>query len=694
MKRKFACFGLAFAGLELFAAYLPPLVSLLAAAVLGLALVLLRRKPVRVLLLGALCGLAYFGLFSALFVAPAQNLAGRTATCVAVVDTDCAPSYAEGRLYGTLHITAVDGKPCSLYAYCSSFPGTEPGEEFTAKLSFAKLEQNRYRLSRLARGVRLQAEYVGDYAVQGRSSAPLYTLYRLRETLYARLSVWLPRDLAGMMAAMLLGDKSRLPDTTADAFRVAGVSHLLAVSGLHVALLCGLLFAGHRRKFYRPMIAVQALVVLFYMLLTGLPVSVLRAGLVFLLALLGNWFLQPHDLLTATGAAAFLMGLQNAYAPCDIGFQLSFAAVLGVQAAAAMTRWERKRLYTPEPKTVRQRTGNAALQLLSALQTAALASLATTPVLIAHGLTTSGVGVLTNLLVVWMLRPALQLGMLVLLLGLLPPLGAVIHMVSLLLAAWLSAMLAIVNWCASLPAARLYLPPKPTLLTLALLGALALVFWHRRRFLWYWPVATGVTVAAVCLVVLLEQDVTRVALVGTAGNPCAVATQNGRAVIFYRGGAGNLRAVQDYLAEHGDPAPELVVDLRQKPAEIALQAEETLFLQEMNRLTTVPVLEGATLELYHRSSGNLAVLDTGSCRVGLMAGNIELPEPIAVDVFCAAGALSDSVLAETIVYTATNPKWLTNEPQAALLQGQENPTIIIRPDKNATFEEVRQIAVQ
>ena len=67
-----------------------------------------------------------------------------------------------------------------------------------------------------------------------------------------------------------------------------------------------------------------------------MPVSVSRAGIVLLVALVGDFFLLPPDLLTSTSFAAILMGLQNAYAPCDLGFQLSFCAVLGVQAAAAL----------------------------------------------------------------------------------------------------------------------------------------------------------------------------------------------------------------------------------------------------------------------------------------------------------------------------------------------------------------------
>ena len=155
---------------------------------------------------------------------------------------------------------------------------------------------------------------------------------------------WLPRQLDGIEAAMLLADKSRLDDSVQQAFRTAGVSHLLAVSGLHLALLCGLLGFGRKWKFYRPLILLRAAAALFYLLLTGMQVSVSRAGIVLLVALVGDFFLLPPDLLTSTSFAAILLGLQNAYAPCDLGFQLSFCAVLGVQAAAELARTEQRSL--------------------------------------------------------------------------------------------------------------------------------------------------------------------------------------------------------------------------------------------------------------------------------------------------------------------------------------------------------------
>ena len=66
----------------------------------------------------------------------------------------------------------------------------------------------------------------------------------------------------------------------------------------------------------------------------------------------------------------------------------------------------------------------------------------------------------------------------------------------------------------------------------------------------------------------MQRDVIRVALTGTSGNACAVVSQNGRALVFFRGGAANWNAVERYLSENG--APELLglVDLRQNPTQI------------------------------------------------------------------------------------------------------------------------------
>lgn len=693
MKRALAWFGLGFALAEVFAAHLPPLVLLPAAALLVVLLFWVRRKDARVPLSGAACGLLVFTVFFCVEVYPVEQRAGQTVRCTVTVETDAETSYQEGRQRGTLRVTQCDGGAADFLVHCMAYPATEPGERFTADFALQKIEDSPYLMSYKSRGVYLEAEYLGNYAAAEESRAPRFALYRLRRELARVLQAWMPAQEGELEAAMLLGHKDALREPVQDAFRAAGVSHLLAVSGLHVALLCGIFSFGRRRRFVRPLILLRAALVLFYMFLTGLPVSVLRAGLVFLLALAGDFFLQPVDLLTSTGAAAVLIGLQNAYAPCDVGFQLSFCAVVGVQLAGMLCRWQRGRVPIPQHKMLAL-ARRGLLHAAEAVQVAVFASLATLPVLVAHGLTASGVSVLTNLLVVWMLQPALQLGVAVLLLSVLPPLQPLVHMVSLLLSVWLHWMTAIIVWCASLPAARVDLPARYTLLVLAVLGALAVVFWRARKMLWYLPAACACTAAAVALGIWAQRDIVRIALVGAANNPCVVCTQNGQAAVLFRGGQSNLRAVDTYLAEHALPEVTMVVDLRQDPSELDFGLEPITAAEQTNFYETYAILDGVTLDLYHKSSGNLAVLGVGTRHIAAMAGNIRLDEPLAVDVFCAAGALSESVQADAIVYCTASPAWAEDAGDERLYYSSREPVITIRPGRSMILEEVEPGALQ
>ena len=175
---------------------------------------------------------------------------------------------------------------------------------------------------------------------------------------------------------------------------------------------------------------------------------------------------------------------------------------------------------------------------------------------------------MTNLLVVWMLQPALQLGIAVLLLAIVPFLTPLAHLASLLLSVWLHWMIQIVRWCSQLPMAHIFLPTSFTLLVFAALAVLAIPFWRSRRFVLYLPVAAACTALALLLGNWALHDVVRIALVGASNNPCLVCTQNGNAVVLFRGGQSHVNAVETYLQENASPTVALCVDLRQEPSEL------------------------------------------------------------------------------------------------------------------------------
>ena len=713
---------------ELAAAYLPTLAVVPAAAVCGCMAALylwrgFKRKKMAYLpvLAGVLFGLAWNAGYTRAVVAPLLRCDGQTVQCTVTAETDCEASYVQGLTRGTLRVEAVDGIPADFTVYGGTLPFCEPGDRFTATLSLAALKNDAYKLSRYAKGTYLQAEYEGGYQLLGSSGAPRFTLYRLRQSLSRAVRTYLPTELGGLEAAMLLADRSALTETIEDQFRAAGVSHLLAVSGMHVALLCGIFFGDEeqrrKRRFLRPAIAGQMLLVLFYMALTGFPLSVVRAGVVFLAAELGYLFLQPPDTLTSLAFCAAALSLQNAYLPCDIGFQLSVCAVLGVMLAASLANWERRRFALdreaaedlPEkaenpPKgaaeeTTRDAVKDAALHagfwLLCTVQTAAFASLATLPVLIAHRMTASGVGVLTNLLVTWALAPAIALGLLLIVPSLMPFLAPAARMLGLVLALWLRAMCRVIAWCGSLPIATLDLPRVYTLFVMAVLGALALLLYKKRRLAWFLPAGMVLCAVAITGGVYAGRGVVRVALIGNSASPCAVITRDGQAAVLFRGGASNQQAVDDYLNDHGTPEVAALVDIRRDGRELSFAPAQIIAMDAApDFCSTVPLLEGVTAELYHTGTANLAVLDVNGYHIGMMAGNINLETPLCLDLFLAGSAYSDSIQAGTILAATDTPRWLGKQKDEKLLYGFDDPVVTLRPGRSVWFEEAKTLAVQ
>lgn len=710
MTRKLAGFGLAFALAELAAAYLPPLASLLTAALfisLFLFAAFTQRRAARFALpavAGLLAGLVWSAAYQLAVVKPAQSLAGQTYACTAIVQPDAETSWQPGNVRATLLITRLDGRKTSLKVYCTDLPYSEAGNIITGQFQLQPLRADSYRMSRYAKGTWLGASYQADYIWQGTSDALPYRLYHLRQAFAKRLTTYLPQHLAGVEAAMLLGEKSELTDEWSDTFRTAGIAHLLAVSGLHVALLCGL-FAmgqGRRSRFSVPRVLLQITVLLLYMGLTGLPFSVFRAGVMFLIMLVGSLLLQPPDSLTALALAAIIIGVQQPFAPCDIGFQLSVCGVLGVLAASALAKRQTQFVQVRYAARHNQRRQNAlplplaiVLRAVDAVQAAVLATLATLPVLLLHGMAASGAAVPANLLVVWLLGPALRMGILALVLSFVPVLDPLFHGASLLLGIVLRLMTTLAAWCAALPAAHIALPVRYTLWVLAVFAVLAALFWRTRQLRRFVPVGFVCAVAAVMLGSTMQRNVVRLAMVGTAGNGCVVAVQNNRAVVLYRGSAANGRAVQQYLTQNGAPELAAAIDLRTEPGEMPLQAAQLLTIADLPQgLTHLQLLDTVEVDLLHTNGAALAVLDVGGWHAAASAGKLILADPVAVDLYCAGGSCPETIQAKAILCNQQTPKWLSKAGDTPVYYDAETPTAVVRPGKSVVYEEVQPLAVQ
>jgi competence protein ComEC len=144
---------------------------------------------------------------------------------------------------------------------------------------------------------------------------------------------------AALLRGMLLGDRAGIAPAIEDAFRDGGTIHVLSISGLHVCILAGLAaFACAALRLPAAASAGAELAALWsYVLFVGAPAPAVRSAVLWTAlrgARLAGRTVRP---LTAWGIAGLLVHLADPAAPLDAGFQLSFAAVLGLLASAGLT---------------------------------------------------------------------------------------------------------------------------------------------------------------------------------------------------------------------------------------------------------------------------------------------------------------------------------------------------------------------
>ena len=137
---------------------------------------------------------------------------------------------------------------------------------------------------------------------------------------------------AGIMSAMLLGEKSGLPTETKELYQKNGISHILAISGLHISII-GLFLFRLLKKICIPnetAVPITIFILISYGILTDFSVSTNRAVIMLILSLCSILFGRTYDFLTAICLSGSIILLQDPYQLCNSGFLLSFGAVFGI----------------------------------------------------------------------------------------------------------------------------------------------------------------------------------------------------------------------------------------------------------------------------------------------------------------------------------------------------------------------------
>lgn len=321
-----------------------------------------------------------------------------------------------------------------------------------------------------------------------RTSNPiLRAANRLRDRMQRLALESLGRSDAGLLLGLVIGDERLIPKGVEEDFRATGLSHLTAVSGANVAIVLGavVLLLRALRVSRRVQVAAGLATIAFFSIVTRWEPSVLRAGLMAVLALGAFFFGRRSDPRHALGLAFVGLLAFDPFLLWSVGFQLSFAATAGILIVTPQLLSRLRRFPRP---------------VAEALAVGVGAQAAVTPLLALHFGRLSLVAIPANLAAFALVAPITVLGLVGAVVGMVwPPPGRLVFEAAGVLVSWLRA---IARLFASVPHASIAVDEwGPVHLLVAYLAIGAAVMWLAGRGRAARMPAAGA--AAIGLIVLL-----------------------------------------------------------------------------------------------------------------------------------------------------------------------------------------------
>ena len=701
MRRPLCVFCVGTLGLELVCAFLPqtglfvPFAAFFVAGILWALVCRLRKSPAwgygLCLVFGAVLGLVLTSTTRAKLEKIQTAYDGRTVTLEAEVES-VSTSYSPGTVSAVLRVKTVNGEAEAFRAECASLPKCSPGERVKGRFTLETPDETD-RLTAYADGIALNAEYEKSFVSLGQSSSFRARTARLQKRLSAALRQGMAEGPAGVLAAMVTGDRAHLSKELRTAYRGAGLSHVLVVSGMHVSILCGDVLGRllpKRKKKLRSYLSrrgkalFSAVLALLLVGVTGCTPSVLRAAGAVWLSALGVWVYGPPDALTSLGVAGVLMTAGNSYAVCDIGFELSFTAVVGTLAGSAVVRrsqelreQRRAKQKRPRPSFWKRKASGLLENLWETVCISACASMATFPVLVLRGLSASLYAVLSGAAVLWLVEPILLTGLGAAMLGLVPALAPAQRVCSVCAEVLTSLLNRWALWVSGWPGAQIWFDTAYAALVCLLLAGLCwMAFRKKVRLRVALPALLVTAAVAIGTGNALNQDVVRVELVGSRNAPAVVISQNDRAVILFRGGDSTRRAVETALERRNIKTVECLVDLRIKPKSAQrLGAEQRIAADRMQPYTTRRTHCGpAELEVLRTRSGCIVRVCAAGQTFVTLSGSVQLAKPVKADYLLASSARPDAVEYQQVLTLSTKYRWMAGTEE-------EYTEFAVRPQK-------------
>ncbi|MGN0696421.1 MAG: ComEC/Rec2 family competence protein [Oscillospiraceae bacterium] len=246
---------------------------------------------------------------------------------------------SNGKTAYTLSGKLNDTIPCGAVLYSDTVTAdigdkiTFSGEAHKISDSYVFPSAAYYR----SKGIYLRYYSAGDCIVSESSFSLRRIADRYSSYIIGVINENMPENEGAVMKAMLLGDKSSLDDNVKTMLYRSGCGHIMAVSGIHMTIVCTFLTAlllnltplGRRTVF-----GITMVIIGFFCIMAGLSPSAVRSYIMLFIVGLGGALGREGDTLNSLGIAGILLTAGSPYAAADTGLILSFAGVIGIGVIA------------------------------------------------------------------------------------------------------------------------------------------------------------------------------------------------------------------------------------------------------------------------------------------------------------------------------------------------------------------------
>jgi competence protein ComEC len=233
---------------------------------------------------------------------------------------------------------------------------------------------------------------------RGQGNALKRALLSFKRRAQRVIALILHEPQAALLTGILLGVETGIPTDLMEAFSATGTAHIIAISGFNISIIAGLFSRLARHLFGKQRAMPVALAgIIVYTILVGASAAVVRAAIMGCLYVIATHYGRQTDALTSLIAAATLMTLINPQTLWDLGFQLSFAATLGLIVYTPLLQSWFERLLS---KALSPGTAKRSIEVLNdALIVTLAAQITTMPIIVYSFRQLSLVTLLSNFLV-------------------------------------------------------------------------------------------------------------------------------------------------------------------------------------------------------------------------------------------------------------------------------------------------------